>query len=501
MNIKANKFTNKSKLPLALMERKGYKFRLKIPNSNIHKLLQAVGSCRFVWNTALALIKADDNNYNTALANIQNSNNVLVDQNINNNQTADNLNINTQAQPIREFKFNPYYQLSKLLPHWKANTKTSFLKNTYSKSLQITLEELSKALTEAKSKTNPKRYPVFKKRGLKDSFSFNGTITHDSSNSRIYIPKIGYLHYHKSREALGAIKNVTIGKKDQHWYVSMQTEKSLTLAQNTLNHVAHQSNTLAIDVGITKAYSLSSNIAFEYQGKIINTNQIDSISPLKNNRAKLTYLQRNLTNKQKFSNNWRKQQYRISKLHTKIANIRNDFTHKVTSAIVKHYPHVVIEDLQITNMSKSAKGSILQHGKKVKQKSGLNRSILDQAWGKFKEYLNYKLHYNHQTALIQVKPQYTSQQCSKCKYIHKDNRKSQALFTCIECSFTLNADINAAYNIKEAGLALLACGVSTIEDNIATLNDNTFNVANISRYDMSKQEPTEQPIEISCGVV
>ena len=77
------------------------------------------------------------------------------------------------------FKFNPHNRLSAMLTVWTQQPETAFLKEYYSKSLQITLEELGQAVAEAKSKINPKRYPVFKKRALKDSFSWNGTVKHD----------------------------------------------------------------------------------------------------------------------------------------------------------------------------------------------------------------------------------------------------------------------------------------------------------------------------------
>lgn len=468
---------NKSNILKSDMERKGYKFRLNVPNGEVsNKLARIAGSCRFVWNKALALVKADDESYRAKIEEL--------------NCGARS---NTEIQQVsRVFKFNPYSQLSAMLPQWKQEPQTAFLADAYSKSLQITLEELGQAIVEAKSKTNPKQYPVFKKRGVKDSFSFNGAIKHDAANGRIFIPKLGYIGYAKSREVLGIIKNVTISKQADKWYVSLQTERPLSHINPSL---ADADKIIGIDVGVAKAVSASDNISFEYQGKQIDSNQLDSVNPLKQHQTKLAKLQKDLSRKTKFSRNWYKLKAKISKLHTRISNIRKDFVHKATTAITKSYAYVAVEALKIKNMSKSAKGNLHNPGKKVKQKSGLNRSILDQGWGMFRQFLSYKLKYNYGTTLIEVNPRHTSQRCSGCGHTDTRNRKSQANFQCVVCGFTMNADLNAALNIRTAGLAgdtrnsVLACGVSSIGAGV---------VSALARYGTLKQEPTELSTEICC---
>ena len=112
-------------------------------------------------------------------------------------------------------------------------------------------------------------------------------------------------------------------------------------------------------------------------------------------------------------------------------------------------------------MSKSAKGNIEKPGKNVKAKSGLNKSILNQGWGIFKDLLKYKLEWNG-GEYLKVRPEYTSQKCSKCSYISKDNRKVQKKFQCLECGHEENADFNAAKNILMAGHAIIACGENAL---------------------------------------
>lgn len=120
---------------------------------------------------------------------------------------------------------------------------------------------------------------------------------------------------------------------------------------------------------------------------------------------------------------------------------------------------VVIEDLQGSNMSRSAAGSVEQPGRKVRQKSGLDRSILDQGWAEFRRQLEYKMLWARGLFLA-VPPQNTSRTCPWCGHVSGDNRRSQAEFACVACGFTENADLVGAINILRAGHARLACEVN-----------------------------------------
>lgn len=159
----------------------------------------------------------------------------------------------------------------------------------------------------------------------------------------------------------------------------------------------------------------------------------------------------------KFSKNWKKARKKVQKVHTDIANARKDFLHKATTTISKNHALVCVEDLQIRNMSKSAKGTNEHPGKMVQQKSGLNRSILDQGWGMFRAQLEYKLAWNGGMLLV-VPPQNTSLTCPSCEYISQENRKTQAHFACVACGYKNHADVVGAMNVLERGHRLLACG-------------------------------------------
>ncbi|WP_306417318.1 RNA-guided endonuclease InsQ/TnpB family protein, partial [Acetobacter pomorum] len=114
-------------------------------------------------------------------------------------------------------------------------------------------------------------------------------------------------------------------------------------------------------------------------------------------------------------------------LHARVANARKDFLHKLSTTIAKNHGTVVVEALQVRNMSVSAKGTAEQPGRNVRQKAGLNRSILDQGWRMFRTLLEYKLE-ERGGELIEVPAAYTSQTCSGCGRVDPDSRASQARF-------------------------------------------------------------------------
>ena len=113
---------------------------------------------------------------------------------------------------------------------------------------------------------------------------------------------------------------------------------------------------------------------------------------------------------------------------------------------------IYMEDLQVSNMSKSAKGTVEQPGQNVAQKSGLNRAILDQGWGEFRRQLEYKSAWRG-GFVIAVPPHHTSQTCPCCGHTDQENRPTQAKFECVECGYTENADVVGALNILARGRA------------------------------------------------
>lgn len=232
------------------------------------------------------------------------------------------------------------------------------------------------------------------------------------------------------------MKNVTVSRKCGKWYISVQTEFEQKTPQP-------KGGEIGIDMGIVRFATLSNGEHFE------------PINAFKNLKGKLVKLQKQFKHKTKFSKNWQKLKAKIAKLHHKISNIRKNYLHQISSQISQSHAIVYVEDLQVTNMSKSAKGDVEQHDKNVKQKSGLNRMILDQSWFEFRRQLDYKLLWNG-GHLVAVPPQNTSRTCPCCGHTAKDNRQTQAVFECVECGYTENADAVGAINVLKRGQAIQA---------------------------------------------
>ena len=184
---------------------------------------------------------------------------------------------------------------------------------------------------------------------------------------------------------------------------------------------------------------------------------------LKKKEAMRRRYQRRMARQVKGSNRRKDTKKKLAKVSRKIANIRRNWVHQTTREIAEKCGTVIVEDLKVRNMTASAKGTIENPGKNVKQKVGLNRGMLDTAWGEIRRNLEYKC-----GRLIEVHPAYTSQTCSHCGHADKENRKTQARFQCVSCGFASNADTNAAINIRRLGMARLhgeGSGISTVPMN------------------------------------
>lgn len=310
----------------------------------------------------------------------------------------------------------------------------------------MTTKDLSDAFVDFKSKS--KGMVKAKKKHI-NKFSFNSSIKLDIENSRIFIPKIGYTRFKQTRPILGKPFNVTISKQVDKWFVTIQTKRDLSPINPT--ELGLTDKVVGIDLGIKKFIAISEDLDFEFRGKIYNTLKIQNIDIYGDKFEQLAKLQKKLSKKQVASKNFIKMKKKIAKLHKHIADTRQDFLHKLSTAIVKKYPNIAVENLKIKNMSKSSKGTKIKPGKNVKSKQGLNRSILRQGWGMFLTFLAYKLKYNYNVELMKFNPKNTSRKCSRCGHIHKNNRKSQAVFLCVKCGFKCNADKNSSYNISAAG--------------------------------------------------
>ncbi|MBW6503670.1 transposase [bacterium] len=372
-----------------------------MPNGQQHRdMRRFAGSCRFVFNKALAMQKA--------------------------------------RYEAGEKKLG-YAGLCKLLTEWRNGTETPWLKDAPVHPLQQMIKDLERAYANFFAKRA--NFPRFKKKGQYDRFRYPDPkqIKLDQANDRIFLPKLGWLRYRNSREALGTVRNVAVSQRGGKWYFSVQTEREV-------EQPLHPSDSMVgIDMGIVRFATLSDGTV------------IEPLNSFRKHQERLARYQRAMSRKRKFSNKWKRAKAKIQRIHTRIANSRRDYLHKVTTTMSKNHAIVCIEDLQVRNMSKSVAGSRGKPGKNVRAKSGLNRSILDQGWSEFRRQLEYKQAWRG-GLVIAVPPGNTSRTCPACGQVSGKNRRTQARFSCVVCRFEENADLVGAINVLAAGHAVIACG-------------------------------------------
>jgi putative transposase len=353
--------------------RKAYRFRLKTDTDIESKLLRFCGSGRFLWNKCLSM----------NLARLEKDQRILW-----------------------------YQEMAFWLKFWKRTEEYGFLQECPSQVLQQKLMDLERAFKECFDRRQPlERLPVFKKRGRGESIRFpQGSRI---QNRRLFLPKVGWIGFHKSREIPKHPSESEIG----------------------------------IDAGVICFAAFSNGII------------VKGVNSFRKHEERLARHQKRLSRKQRCSRNWKKQKRTISRLHHRIANVRNDFLHKLSTEICKNHAKVYVEKLQIRNMSASARGTMDDPGRSVKAKSGLNKSILDQGWYRFHQLLKYKLDWQG-GRLVGVDCRHTSQRCSCCGHTAKENRPLQAVFRCMACGYEDHADVNAAKNMLTVGRMDLACEVN-----------------------------------------
>lgn len=377
------------------MERlQAFKYQLMPNGAEERQLRRFAGDCRYVYNKAL-------------------------DLQIKNHESGG--------------KYLNYNALCKQLTVWRNDPDTPWLADAPCAIEQQKLKDLERAYKNFFDRRGA--FPRFKKKGQGDSFRFPDRIKLDQANNRINLPKLGWLRFRKNRQALGEVRSATISYQAGKWWVSILTRREV-------EHPVPNGGIVGIDLGISRFATLSDGSFFA------------PIHSFKRYEDRMRKAQQALSRKVKFSNNWKKAKSRVQKIHSRIGNVRRDFLHLASKTISQNHAIVCIEDLQVSNMSKSAKGSVAEPGKNVRAKSGLNKSILDQGWGEFRRQLDYKLAWNG-GHLIAVPPQYTSQTCPACGHVSSDNRQTQAKFCCVECGFEENADLVGAINVLSRGMQQL----------------------------------------------
>jgi len=377
-----------------MLVQRGYKYRI-IPTKEQEKsLFQHGGNVRFLWNYALKI---------------------------------------NQEYYKEVGKVKCYYELAVSLP--KLKEEYTFLKESFSQSLQMVLRQFDRALKDSFKKE--KGFPTFKKKMLLND-SFTCPQKWRLGKGFVFIPKIGEVKWIKHRAMEGKPKSITISQDGNKWYCSVLCEYTISDKEKGFNDIA------GCDVGLKEFVTLS-------DGTIISNPK-----HTKKYENKLAKEQRRLTKKQKGSKNRFKQRLKVRRIQNKIRDVRKDFLHKTSNLIAKNYDGIVVEDLNVKGMMKN---------------HCLAKSIGDASWSEFNRQLKYKCccNFKHYIKIGRFEP--TSKMCSNCGCI-QEMPLNRRIFNCPDCKISIDRDLNASINIRNIGLNTLghsgfqACGDGLLKSSL-----------------------------------
>ena len=384
-----------------MLVRQGFQFALRLKAHREAVLRRWVGCRRFVFNEALA---------------------------------------HQRAEVVAGRKRPGYAALCARLPELKK--LQPWLAEPPAQALQQALKDLWKAW-DAKF-TSKFGAPRFKMKGEGDTLRLPQDCRYDSASGTVSLPKLGAVRLRHSRQALGKLKNVTLRQERGRWIASLQTEREVGVGSPAATAA------VGLDFGAVTTIMPSNNALAP----------IALPARIGRYERRMKRLQQQVSRKRRGSANRKKAAARLNACHGRIAAMRRDFLHQATTKLVADHALIAIEDLSVKSMTASAAGTATAPGKNVRQKAGLNRTILRNGWSVARSMLEYKAAWSG-VMLVAVPPAYTSQECSVCGHTVAENRKTQAVFECMACGHHENADRNAAKNILRRGEQILSGGRPT----------------------------------------
>ncbi len=307
---------------------------------------------------------------------------------------------------------------------------------------QQALRDFAQAMTAFFDPANPAGRPSWRKAGRDEGFRIVGQRGRQWGVRRVsrkvgqvWVPKAGWVRFRWSRAVPPEAKSYRV-RMDRagRWHVAFAVIPEPVPAPGN-------GQAVGIDRGVVVSAALST-------GELLHAPALTG-----RERIRLRRQQRRLARAKRGSNRRTRVKHAVARLRARETDRRTDWAEKVSTDIARRFDVIRVEDLQIGNMTRSAKGTPENPGRNVRQKAGLNRGILGSGWGLLVRRLQDKA----PGRVEKIHPAFTSQRCSACGQVDRDSRESQAVFRCTACGFAGHADVNAAINIA-AGHAVTARG-------------------------------------------
>ncbi len=271
------------------------------------------------------------------------------------------------------------------------------------------------------------KHPTFRRRGVHDRF----TLTNDQfrvAGRRIHIPHLGWVRMREALRFSGAIMSATISRTADRWFVSITVETD----DPPRRPVEHE-GAVGVDLGVLALATLSTG------------ERVPGPKAHKQQLGRLRRLSRSLSRKQKGSKNRAKVKAKLARLHARIADIRLDSLHQLTSDLTRRFDVIGIEDLNVRGMVRN------RH---------LSRSIADMGFHEFRRQLEYKAERRGAAVVAADRFFPSSKLCSACGVIQDEMPLSLRIWTCPACNTTHDRDLNAAINLARHAVSstVSACG-------------------------------------------
>lgn len=305
-------------------------------------------------------------------------------------------------------------------------------------------------------------YPRFKKKGrTRESFRLHHDVKRPAIRlvgyRRLRLPTAGEVRLHESAKRLArlidrgqaVVQSVTVSRAGHRWYASVLCKVTTELPERPTRGQRERGR-VGVDLGVKHLAALSKPLDPDDPASAFVANP----RHLRQAEHRLAKAQRALSRTQKDSARRAKARRRVARLHHEVAVRRNTALHAITKQLTTCFAEVAIEDLNVAGMTRTARGTIEAPGRRVKQKAGLNRSILDASPGELRRQLTYKNFWYGSTLAVLDRWWPSSKTCSACGWQNPRLTLADRMFHCGNCGLTLDRDLNAARNIEQHAVAL-----------------------------------------------